>query len=209
MKDRYSLSLGKSIANPDLKAENAMNYTLDYSGQFFEKKLKIDAGVFYSHLKDAILAVYGVDATNAQIYQLQNTGKAEFYGFDASASYAIIKPLIFEAKYAYVKRNNLTSPAVKFTSVPENTLQSALTYWFKNKSYLNLNVESYSDRYSTSAGVKVDGFTLLNFKGSYYVYKNLVSVEAGMNNIFDKNYQVSEGYPQMGRNWFASLVFSL
>lgn len=209
MKDRYSLSLGKSIANPDLKAENAMNYTLDYSGQFFEKKLKIDAGVFYSHLKDAILAVYGVDATNAQIYQLQNTGKAEFYGFDASASYAIIKPLIFEAKYAYVKRNNLTSPTVKFTSVPENTIQSALTYWFKNKSYLNLNVESYSDRYSTSAGVKVDGFTLLNFKGSYYVYKNLVSVEAGMNNIFDKNYQVSEGYPQMGRNWFASLVFTL
>ncbi len=209
MKDRYSLSLGKSIANPELKAENAMNYTLDYSGNYFEKKLKFDAGIFYSHLKDAILAVYGVDATNAQIYQLQNTGKAEYYGADASASYAIIKPLIFEAKYAYVKRNNLSSPDVKFTSVPEHSLQSALTYWFKNKSYLNLNVESYSERYSTSAGVKVDGFTLLNFKGSYDVYKNLVSIEAGMNNIFDKNYQVSEGYPQMGRNWFASLVFSL
>ena len=208
MKDRYSLRFGKSIANPDLNAENAMNYTLDYSGSFADKKLKLDAGIFYSSLKDAILEVYGVDPDDAQIYQLQNAGKAEYYGTDLSLAYAIVKPLVFEATYSFVKRNNITSPDVKFTGVPEHSFHSAFTYWFKNKSYLNLNVESYSDRYSTSDGVKVDGFTLLNFKGSYYVYKKMICLEAGMNNMLDKNYEVSEGYPLMGRNGFASLIFA-
>lgn len=208
MKDRYSLRFGKSIANPDLKAENAMNYTLDYSGSFTDGKFNLDAGIFYSSLKDAILEVYGVDPDDAQIYQLQNTGKAEYYGTDLSLAYAIVKPLVLEANYSFVKRNNITSPDVKFIGVPEHSFHSALTYWFKNKSYLNLNVESYSDRYSTSNGVKCDGFTLVNFKGSYYLYKKMFCLEAGMNNILDKNYEVSEGYPLMGRNCFASLIFT-
>ena len=208
MKDRYSLRFGKSIANPELKAENALNYTLDYSGSFANKKLKVEAGIFYSSLKDAILEVYGVDPDDAQIYQLQNTGEAEYYGTDLSLAYSIIKPLVFEANYSFVKRNNITSPDVKFTGVPENSFHSALTYWFKNNSYFNLNMESYSDRYSTSDGVKCDGFTLLNFKGSYFLYKKVICLEAGMNNILDKNYEVSEGYPLMGRNWFASLIFT-
>ena len=208
MKDRYSLRFGRSITNPDLKAENAMNYTLDYAGYFAGEKLKIEAGIFYSSLKDAILEVYGVNPNNAQIYQLQNTGEAEYYGTDLSLAYAIVKSLVLEANYSFVKRNNITSPDVKFTGVPEHSFHSALTYWFKNKSYLNLNVESYSDRYSTSNGVKCDGFTLLNFKGSYYLYKKMLCLEAGMNNILDKNYEVTEGYPLMGRNWFASLIFT-
>ena len=208
MKDRYSLRFGTSIANPDLKAEDAMNYTLDYSAKLARNKLNVKAGLFYSKLQDAILAVYGVDPDDGQIYQLQNAGKAEYYGGDATLSYTIIKPLIFEANYSCVKRNNLTSPDVKFTGVPEHSFHSALTYWFKNKSYLNLNAESYSDRYSSSDGVKVDGFTLLNFKGSWYVYKKLACVEAGVNNIFDVNYEVTEGYPLMGRNGFASVIFT-
>ena len=208
MKDRYSLRFGKSIANPDLKAEDALNYTLDYSGSSADKKIKLEAGIFYSSLKDAILEVYGVDPDDPQIYQLQNAGKAEYYGTDLSVEYTVVKPLVFEVNYSFVKRNNMSSPDVKFTGVPEHSFHSAFTYWFKNKSYLNLNVESYSDRYSSSDGVKCGGFTLLNFKGSYYLYKKMVCLEAGMNNILDKNYEVTEGYPLMGRNWFASLIFT-
>lgn len=209
MKDRYSQSFGKSWANPELKAENALNYTLDYSGKFAGDQLSFDAGVYYSKLKDAILAVYGVDPEDARIYQLQNTGEAEYYGFDVAMAYRIIESLVLDANYAFVEKNNLTQPGVKFTSVPKHAFRSALTWSFKDDSYLNLNVESYSDRYSTSDGIKVNGFTLLNVKGACGIYKKLVYIEAGMNNILDKDYQVSEGYPLMGRNAFVSLIFTL
>lgn len=206
MKNRYSLSLGKSIANPELKPENSMNYTVDYTGSAIKNKLSFSAGMFYSKLADAILSVYGVDTTNASIYQLQNTGKAEYYGADATVSYFVLPALNISMNYSKVIRNNLSSPDVKFTDVPENTFHASVVYRFKNKSYINVNTESYSDRYTTSGGLKVGGYTLLNCKGSFYVYKSIIGVEAGVNNIFDKNYQVSDGYPMPGRNCFVSAI---
>ncbi len=208
MKNRYSASLGKSNPNPDLKAEDAMNYTLDYGGKFLDEKAHINISAFYSHLTNAILKVYGVDTDDASIYQLQNTGKAEHIGMEASVDYQIIKPLLFTMDYSYVKKNNLSSPDEKFTDVPENSFRTAFSYKFKNQSYLNVNIESYSDRYSTSDGIKVDGYSLLNCKGKGFIYKNKLSIEAGINNILDKNYEVSEGYPMPGRNAFASAVFT-
>lgn len=209
MKDRYSQSFGKSIPNPDLKDENSLNYTLDYSNALFNNKLKVEAGLFYSSLKDAILSVYGVDASDATIYQYQNTGKAEYYGFDASATYSIIKPLDIRANYSFVKRKNKTNPDDKFTGVPENSFQADLIYSFRNASYVDLNFEAYSDRYSSSTGLKVGGFGLLNIKAGCYVYKNIVRLETGVNNILDKNYEVAEGYPMPGRSGFASVVVTL
>ena len=209
MKDRYSMSFGKSLANPALKAENSLNFSLDYSGSCAESRVQYKAGLFYSSLKDAILAVYGVDESDATIYQLQNTGKAEYLGGDLSFAWKLFKPLVFDANYSYVKRNNISSPDVKFTGVPEHSVHSALTYRLKNGSYLNVNMENYSDRYSSSDGIKVDGFALVNCKTSVAVYKNMFAVEGGVNNLFDKDYSVSEGYPMPGRNAFASIIFNL
>lgn len=209
MKDRYSQRFGKSIANPDLKDENSLNFTLDYAGSYIDNKLKIEAGVFYSHLKDAIIEVSGVDSADSRVYQLQNTGKARYYGGDCKVSCSFLKSLTADIDYSFVKRENITSPDDKFTDVPEHSLHISLVYWFKNHSYLDLNAESYSDRYTYNNGDKVGGYTLYNFKGAYYLYKHMVSLEAGINNIFDKNYQVSDGYPMPGRNCFASLVVKL
>ena len=209
MKDRYSMSFGKSLANIDLKAENSLNYSLDYSGSCSGPAVQYKAGLFYSRLTDAILAVYGVDESDATVYQLQNTGKAEYFGGDFSFAWKIFNPLLFDANYSYVRRNNLSSPNVKFIAVPEHSVHSALTYSLKNGSFLNVSMENYSDRYSSSDGVKVDGFTLVNCKTSVAVYKKMFFAEGGVNNLFDKDYQVSEGYPMPGRNAFASLIFNL
>jgi len=209
MKDRYSLRFGSSIANPDLNEELSYNYTMDYAGDYLDKRLHFEMGAYYSHLKDAILEVYGVVASNPQIYQLQNVGDAEYFGTDVTVAYKILNPLTAQVNYAYIKRNNLESPEVKFTDVPENSFRASLNYKFKNSSYLNLNCECYSDRYSTSTGIQVGGYSLINFKGSWCVYKDMVRVEGGVNNIPDKNYQQKEGYPMPGRNYYASLVFSM
>nr|WP_229254916.1 TonB-dependent receptor [Dyadobacter sp. CECT 9623] len=64
-----------------------------------------------------------------------------------------------------------------------------------------------SDRYSTSYGTEAKAFTLVNAKASVKLYKFL-SAEAGLNNIFDVNYSLVEGFPEAGRNFFVNLVFS-
>jgi len=48
---------------------------------------------------------------------------------------------------------------------------------------------------------------LVNAKASVKLYKS-ISAEAGLNNIFDSNYSLVEGFPEAGRNFFVNLVFS-
>jgi iron complex outermembrane receptor protein len=48
---------------------------------------------------------------------------------------------------------------------------------------------------------------LMNFKASYKV-KEWLTVEAGINNLLDRNYQYTDGYPEAGRNYFANLRYT-
>ena len=69
-----------------------------------------------------------------------------------------------------------------------------------------LNAEYNSLRYSTSYGTKAPEFTVFNTMIAGQVWK-YISVEAGVNNIFDKNYMLTEGYPEEGMNFFMTLRF--
>ncbi len=206
MKDRYSQRFGRSLPNPDLKEEYALNYSLGYEGNI-TKKLVVNAGVYISSLEDAISEVYGIDSSNPSVYQLQNTAKAEYYSADVSIAYSIFKSLTLQTNYAYAERKNISSPDVVFTYVPAHTFQGAAVYRFRKYSYVNLNFENYSSRYVTSDGRKIDGYALLNIKGALAVLKDDVVLEAGINNIFDKDYQISEGYPMPGRSMFVSATY--
>jgi iron complex outermembrane receptor protein len=50
------------------------------------------------------------------------------------------------------------------------------------------------------------GFALANVKLGYQAMRN-VRLEAGVNNLFDANYQLSDGYPMPGRVWFVNGVY--
>jgi iron complex outermembrane receptor protein len=45
-----------------------------------------------------------------------------------------------------------------------------------------------------------------DLKAAYTLIKGL-KVEAGINNVFDKNYDLEEGYPEEGINCFANLTY--
>jgi len=72
--------------------------------------------------------------------------------------------------------------------------------------YIQVNGEYNSSRYSTSYGTRSGAFSLFNGLVSYRVWRYF-SVEGGVNNIFDRNYQLVEGYPEAGRNYFVSLRY--
>lgn len=202
IKDRYSYGMGTAIPNPDLKPETALNYELNYNVQFFDK-INFETALFYSSLTDAILSVSNVQPGKSQ---MQNFGEAEYKGIEAQLSYMPIQTLNISANYTYLERKNITDSTIHFTNVPNTKVIGTVEYSPLKLLKLIANTEFNSSRYSTSYGTTVPDYTLLNgFVSSKF--SKYLSVDAGVNNIFDRNYSLVEGYPEEGRNFFVTLRF--
>lgn len=202
IKDRYSYRMGQAIPNPDLTAEVALNYDLSYTGRVIDR-LTLQASLFSSDIQDIIQQVDNVQPNK---FQLQNAGKARFSGAEAGFDYQLIPALKIGLNYTYLKRKNITNPAILFTNVPENKFFAYADLTFLKRAELLASVEHNSRRYSTSYGTTAGAYTLVNTKASVKLYK-FVSAEAGVNNIFDVNYALVEGFPEAGRTFFVNLVF--
>lgn len=202
IKDRYSYRMGTAIPNPDLKPEKAVNYELNYTAGLFNK-VTFQTALFYSKLSDAILNVSNVQPGKSQ---MQNFGEAEYLGVEAQINYEILSNLSLNFNYTYIERNNITNPNIHFTDVPNTKVMGTLEYKPIKILRLIANSEFNSSRFSTSYGARVPDYTLLNFYASGKIAKNF-SIDAGINNIFDKNYCLVEGYPEEGRNFFVTLRF--
>jgi iron complex outermembrane receptor protein len=202
IKDRYSYRMGTAIPNPGLKPETALNYEVNYSANFL-KKLSFQTALFYSSLTDAILSVSNVQPGKSQ---MQNFGEAEYRGVEAQLNYSILKNLSFNVNYTYLERKNLSDPNIHFTDVPNTKVMGTLEYQPIKALTLIANTEFNSSRYSTSYGTTVPDYTLLNFYASGKILKN-VSIDAGISNLFDRNYSLVEGFPEEGRNFFVTLRF--
>jgi len=69
------------------------------------------------------------------------------------------------------------------------------------------SAEYNSKRYSTDDGKRIAaGFSMVNAKLSYTLQKD-VTLEAGVNNLLDRNYAYTEGYYEEGRNFFANMNY--
>ncbi|MGA0556353.1 TonB-dependent receptor plug domain-containing protein [Larkinella sp. VNQ87] len=208
IKDRYSYRMGAAIPNPDLKAESALHLETTYNDLIklgaLGQNLTVQSSLFYSRLTDAIQQVNNVQPN---VYQFQNTGRAEFYGGDVSVKVPIGKALQTGAQYSYIHRHNLNNPEVKFIDVPDHKILVFAQAQLLRRATLIGNVEYNSRRYSTSYGTQVGGFMVAYAKASVRVWR-YVSLEGGVNNLLDRNYALVEGFPEPGRNYFINLLIT-
>ncbi len=208
MKDRYSYRLGRSLPNPSLKSESAFHADVSHSiraGSF----LGMDASIFCSLLDDAIQPVYGVDTGNPDVFQLQNTGKAVYYGLEADVTCLPLDEFLLGLRYAYLERKNLDRPELIFTDVPKHRIFGYVKYGKQGIFYVRFDSGFDTERPSTSDGLYVaEAFFLCNMEASVRIWK-IFSLEARINNLFDAAYSYYEGYPQEGRNFKLSLEYSI
>jgi iron complex outermembrane receptor protein len=208
MKDRYSYRLGRSIPNPELRSEASWNMDLGYAyipGTVFQFKTTI----FYSRLHHTIQAVYGVDPENSSVYQFQNTGDAEFYGWEADLVLSHLSGLQSGLQYTLIKRVNLSHPEIKFTDVPMHKLLVFLRHTLFSRLFLNLNGIYNSPRISSSNGIyQTRAFFTMDFISSFDISPS-ISLEASVSNLFDADYSYMEGYPAPGRQYFLGLRYQL
>lgn len=208
IKDRYSGGFGSVVPNPDLDVERSTNYQLGFSEKLLPK-LRVEAAVFYNDITDMIQSVRLPNSACAipSCSQAQNVGKVTAQGFEVGLTSTLTNTLELGGNYSYIDRQNKSS-AVRLTNIPRSKF---LTYakWAATPQLRVIgDLEYNSSRLSSSDGRRIAaGFSLANAKLSYALQKD-VTLEAGVNNLFDRNYAYNEGFYEAGRNFFAKLNYS-
>lgn len=209
IKDRYSYRLGTAIPNAALQAEQSTNYELGASG-FVGSKTRLSAAVFYNNIRDMIQAVTVIPTPSgctAPCSQMQNVGNVHAKGIELGVTTSLTDKIDIGANYTLLDRTNLTNPNIKFTDVPRHKFFTYTKWQATDQLSILGSIEANSMRYSSSTGTQIaGGFGIANLKGMYQ-FNQRWSAEAGVNNILDKNYQLIEGYPMEGRNFFANATW--
>ncbi len=207
MKDKYSYKQGTALPNPNLRPEKSINYELGYQDTFF-KKIGLKTAVFYSDITDMVMQVKVPDPSKAgsTLNQNQNIGDVRRYGAELDVSGTIITDLNGGFNYTYIWSDNRTD-STRITDIPKHKLAAYAKYTPLKGLDLTADVEYNSQRYSSSDGVQVArAFAVANFKAAWEFLKGL-RIEGGVSNIFDRDYALSEGYPEAGRSFFSNLVY--
>lgn len=206
LKERYSQKFSTYWQNPDLKPEQSENWEIGAKTRPVEW-LELNAALFQSNIRDYIQEKTNVVISGESRSQLQNIGKVKQSGVEVSADF---KPSpVFHAGlgYTYLDRENKSDPDTHLTGTPRNRATGYVRwepvqafYVLTSIQYQDSLLDSNTSNYST---VALDGFTTVDLTLGWKPTSRLL-IDAGLTNLFDRNYQLSYGYPLPGRIWFVN-----
>lgn len=199
VKDRYSYRMGTAIPNPALKTERALHYEIGLSQQMDANWL-LRTALFYSDIADLMqsVTIAPTACSSTPCSQLQNIGEARSQGIEMGVD-GSLEQLTVGVNYTYLDRENKSNPNVRLTDTPAHSAFAFGTWQFTPQFSLMASAEGNSSRYNSSNGVQRSaGYAIMNLKGSY-AFANGMSIEASIQNLADRNYQVSDGFPEAGR----------
>ncbi len=208
VKDRYSGKMGSYDANPNLQPEASINYEIGYQGSPWVGA-KAEAALFYSEISDKIQSVFistvaSKCSTTAKC-QMRNVGEVHTSGIELSLNTPLTNWLDVGTNFTYLDMRNVSDPATRITQVPDKKF---IVYAIA-KPLPQVDVIPFVE-YDTgrwvSNNVRLDGFAILNLKAVYRPMPKL-SLEAGVSNLTDKNYELDGGFPNPGRMWFANASY--
>lgn len=207
IKDRYSYRLGQAVPNPCLRAERANNFEAGY-GQSFDVwgiSSFAEAAVFYSDITDLVQRF----TFSPQIFQLRNIPRARHAGAEFSLRSQFANRVDANLNYTYLDRKNKTEPFSILTETPRHKLFGALGYQPINRLRLQGIVQFEDGRHNLNepgATVRLSQFTTVDVSATYF-FPGGVEAQGGASNLFDRNYQLFEGYPEAGRTFFLNLRY--
>ncbi|WP_172197284.1 TonB-dependent siderophore receptor [Campylobacter sp. RM16188] len=204
MKERYSKRFNRNEPNPYLKPEVANHYEIGYQRSFGEN-LRLESAVFYSKVKDAI-GEHEVTVGANKLKQAINIDKAEYKGFELGANYFATDIFELGGNYTYISAK-YKDRSDKIEDLPRHKAFAYVDFKILPKFSLYLSQYMSSSFYSKSQEItKMGGFGVTNFKFTYKPTENLM-IDAGISNLFDKNYEYREGFPEEGRVFFSNIRY--
>lgn len=201
----------QQIGNPDLKPETSDNYELGlrYQDGIFDA----DLSLFYSYAKNYIAPVRqdatGGIASIQEQYLFENIARASSYGAELAASldFNYVKPY---ASLTYLKRKyEVNNQSSYNTGTPDFSGRVGLKFEFDTSVFTYVDVyscfasEAIDDNLSRSSYTgyyKMGGYATANISaGVKFGEQRQYHVFAGVENLFDKQYQTSELIEEPGR----------
>jgi vitamin B12 transporter len=193
LRQLYSVGEG----NPDLQPETSYNYELG-----FEQKLPMNSRVaidgFLSDVDNYIEKPYDDD-------YFQNYDKYRFQGFEITAETRFIERLLLRLGYTFMDSEDKSpnSPKDELQYRPKNklTLEGKYTFECGFSAYANVIYiadQVYYERSEPFTQAKLDNYAIVNVKLDQTFFNNFLDVYIGADNLFDKNYEYSYGFPAAG-----------
>lgn len=216
LSNRYSNDFGEDVPNPDLDAEIATTYELG-----LEHKIGYDHLIKTSVFKvitDDYIAGVEVDSADYLSFcevgedceQYQNIGQEEHLGFEFALDSFWSDNFSTNLSYTYIDSELKKAEDENYkniTDVPEHTLTVRAKYNPIARLSIIPMVRYETGRYfDVEDDYKTSSFTVADLKVTYAM-KNGVEISGSVNNIFDENYSYRFGYPEEGRNFYASLRY--
>ncbi|WP_158783304.1 TonB-dependent siderophore receptor [Pantoea sp. BAV 3049] len=205
-KERYTTSRPayavSALVNPHLQPERAQSVDMSWNGALSEL-WRYEISAYYNHLSNTILS-HDIDA---QTVQNRNSGEVNYRGLDFGLNGAMGKKAKVGLNYGLIHSEVKQRSAGKITGLPRQTLTTWVTFnWLENWS-MTLTEEARSASYSDNAGTrKAAGYAISHLRTDLQLGKGF-SVNAAVQNLFDKEYALTEGFDESGRQFWAGLEY--
>lgn len=207
LKDRFSLRFTTYIENPGLQQEESMNYEIGYQGSPW-RGAHAEAAIFHSRIDDRIQTVYRPGTTTctaANRCQMQNVGEVHSTGVELGLRSPVNNWLELGGNITWIEMKNVSNPTIRLTDIPHRkTSAFAIVRPLEQVEIVGF-VESESNRWASNT-TRTGRHTTVNLKAAYHPNK-VISIEAGVANLTDKNYALASGFPNPGRTWFANASY--
>lgn len=208
--ERFSSRFGTAIPNPDVREERATNYEVGADMQL-GSRAKITGSVFYTDLKDALIQIPVAVPGFGTVNQTKNAGDGRYYGFEAGVSADLAPSVDVGGNLTYIHRKltDPTNPAFRPQGVPDWKLFAYANWRPLAKLTIRPNVEYANQRWTVTtttplAYYKTGSYILLNLSADYAVTDRVMVTVAGQN-LGDRTYQLTDGFPEPGRSFYASV----
>ena len=191
--------------NPDLVPETAYNYELGV-----EQMLPLNSRVA---LTGFLCDVDNYIEKPPDDDYFQNYDKYRFQGIELTAETRFIESLMLRLGYTFMDTKDKSPGSQKeelqYRPRHKLTLEGKYTFYFGFSAYANIIYNADQVYYSRSEPLQkrdLDNFAVVNVKFDQTLFNGLLDLYVGADNLFDKYYEESYGFPAAGRTIYGGLA---
>lgn len=202
----YSVPLLIKNINPwgntnfDIEPEEGKSF--DFGFEY--KKLKVT--YFYQKITNLIdwYDPTPNDYTNNDAIYKNEDGESTIKGIEVSYEYEILDDLLINLNYTKLNAENEEGKFLANRAKDE--IKTSFDYYGFSKFHINLNSQYIGDRYSSldEKGTQTGRYTIWNTVVNYKIDDN-IRTYVKVNNIFDKDYEVINGYATVPQSIYVGL----
>jgi iron complex outermembrane receptor protein len=199
-RELYFFQGGKSIGTDGLN--ETKNYEVDLGVEQTYEHASVKVKTFYSKLKDYIYYIGDAGLDGMGNDRFDNID-ATIYGAELSGSWYPIDALALDFGMAYLKGKKDDVPAGHTTDnladIQPLKANAAVSYYYSGENYAKIEVlsaQGWNDFDSDSGEQEIAGYGVVNLKVSHDIDRSW-NLTAGVDNVLDKAYAVSNTYKDL------------